>query len=190
MLEGLENQGFGAFYIVSQVFALAAFICAMVAIQLKKKPHLLNAVTLGAFFSILHYAFLGAWPGMASKSITTVRNGLAAYESSKSRKSHKILPLIFVAFYIVMGIITYSSPISLLPILAPSIYAIVIYTCDVKIVRYTSVLTCVIWLIYDIFVFSIVGVLAQVIMIIDGLVAIWRYRKKPQTKKHQQNPTA
>lgn len=186
MFEGLANQDFGVFYVVSQVFALVAFICDIVAIQLKKKSYLLNMDTLAAFFSTLHYAFLGAWPGMVSKIITTVRNGLAAYESSKNRKSHKVLPLIFVAFYIVMGIITYSSPFSLLPILAPSIYAIVIYTCDVKVVRYASVLTCILWLIYDIFVFSIVGILSQVVLIVNGLVAIWRYRKKkPHTKSNR-----
>ena len=65
--------------------------------------------------------------------------------------------------------------------LGASIYTIVIYTGDVKKIRYAYVLSNLIWLIYNLFVFSIVGIIAQIILVISGLVAIYRYRKKQKT---------
>ena len=54
----------------------------------------------------------------------------------------------------------------------------VIYTSDVAKIRYAIVLSNVLWLVYDIHVLSIAGILAESIIIINGLVAIYRYRRK------------
>ena len=179
----LFGQELGVLYIVSQIFALASFIFDLVAVQRKKKSMLLNMDTMAAFCSFLHYAFLGAWTGMVSKIITTIRNAIAANQAARKRKSSIILPIIFVIAYIVVGFATFDSPFSILPILAPAIYTIVIYTGDVMKVRYAVVVTGVIWLIYDISVLSIVGVVAQAILIINGIIAICRYYKTSKRLK-------
>ena len=83
-----------------------------------------------------------------------------------------------------LGVITFDSPFSILPILAPSIYTIVIYNYDASVIRYAIVVTAIIWLIYDIYVLSIVGIVADIIITVNGLIAIYRYRKK-QKKHHQ-----
>ena len=184
MFEEFIKQGIGALYIISQVFALASFVFDLVAIQSRKKS-LLNLDTMAAFCSFLHYAFLGAWAGMVSKIITTVRNAVAANEASHKRKSPKILPIIFVGLYVIIGFFTFDSWLSLLPILAPSIYTIVIYTSDVQKIRYAAVVTNLIWLVYNIFVFSAVGIIAQVVLTINDLIAIYRYRKKKRGRRTQ-----
>jgi hypothetical protein len=178
MLEDIFGQGLGIFYIISQIFALASFIFDLVAAQQKKKASLLNMDTVAASSSLLHYAFLGAWAGMANKIITVVRNALAAYLASKKRKAPKFLPFIFVGAYIIFGIFTFTSVYSLLPTIASSIYSIVIYTTkDANKIRYTIVATSTIWLVYNIFVFSIAGIITQAILLVNDLIAIWRYRK-------------
>ncbi|MBR2725458.1 YgjV family protein [Candidatus Saccharibacteria bacterium] len=178
----INSGGISVFYAISQIFALVAFLCDLVAIQQKKKSSLLNFDTLAAFCSVLHYAFLGAWAGMASKIITTIRNAIAAREAALKHRSPKLLPFVFVVLYTIIGIFTFESIFSVLPILAPSLYAIVIYMCDVKKVRYAAVATNIMWLIYNIFVFSIVGIIVQVVLIVNGLIAIYRYRKKAKRK--------
>ena len=177
MFDGLINQDFGIFYLISQIFAFLAIIFDLVAIQQRKKAHLLNMDTMAAFCSFLHYTFLMAWPGVVNKAVTTARNGIAAYKTSKKKPTSKYLPFIFIAFYIVLGIITFQSPISLLPMIAASVYTATIYWCDVKKIRYASVFTNILWLVYNLSVFSIVGMIAQVILIINGCIAIYRYRK-------------
>ena len=177
------NDGINTFYLISQVFALASFVFDLIAMQRKKKSTLLNMDTMAATCSFLHYAFLGAWAGMVSKFITAIRNGIAAYSSSKKAKTPRILPIIFIMIYIVIGFFTFDSIFSVLPILAPCIYTIAIYTCDVTRIRYAGVLTGIIWLIYDFCVFSIIGIVAQTILIINGLIAIYRFRKKKKKSK-------
>ena len=169
---------FDTFYVISQIFALFSIVFDLVAAQRRKKVDLLNMDTLAALCSSLHYAFLGAWSGLISKIITTVRNGLAAYQAAHRRKNNKLLPIIFVILYIIMGILAFDSIFSILPIFAPSIYTMIIYTSDIKKIRYAVVLSNLLWLIYDIHLLSIAGIVAETIIIINGLIAIYRYRKR------------
>ena len=182
MFDWVTSQDLNVWYIVSQIFALICFLFDLIAVQRKKKTELLKMDTAAAFCSFLHYAFLGAWPGMVNKIITTVRNAIATYEAKHNRKSHNLLPIIFIVLYICLGVFTFDSFFSLLPMLAATLYTVVIYTGDVAKIRYVYVVTNLIWLIYNIFVFSIVGIVAHVVLVINGLVAIYRYRKKRRKK--------
>ena len=166
------------FYVISQIFAFLSIVFDMISIQQKKKARLLNMVTVAAFTSFLHYVFLGAWPGIVNKTITTVRNAIAAHEASHKKKSANYLPIIFIICYIIFGIVTFDSLFSLLPMAASSTYSFVIYKCDVKKVRYTSIITNTLWLVYNICVFTIVGILAEILIIANGLIAVYKYRKK------------
>lgn len=177
----LLGHDVSAFYIISQIFALAALLLDLYAFQRRKKVHLLNYNTVATLCSTLHYVFLGAWSGVASKSISTIRDATAAYEAHK-HKTSKILPIVFVTLYVIMGIISFESPLTLLPVAASIIYTITIYIANVSVIRYVAVITSTLWLIYDIFVFSIVGVAAEAIFIFDDFIAIYRYRKKHNPK--------
>lgn len=173
-----EELDITVFYIISQIFAILSIVFDLAAAQRRKKTDLLKMDTIAAFCSSLHYAFLGAWSGLVSKIITTVRNGLAFYQTAHKRKDNKLLLTIFVLAYVVMGILTFNSIFSILPILAPTIYTIIIYTSDVQKIRYAVVISNLLWLIYDIHLLSIAGIVAEAIIIINGLIAIYRYRKK------------
>ena len=158
----LFGQEFGAFYIVSQIFALAATILSLYAFQRKKKIQILNYTVVAAVCSVFHYIF-------------------AAYETHR-RKTSKLAPLVFVLFYVVAGIFAYQSPISLLPVVAASVYTIAIYFGDARKIRLIAVFTASLWLIYSACVFSIVGVVSEAAFIACDLVAIYRYRGKKGKK--------
>ena len=182
MFDVFAGHDFGIFYAISQVFALLSLLFNLYAVQRKKKVQILNYNVVAAICGTLHYLFLGAWPGVASKTVGTVRNTVAAYEAHKGKVS-RIWPAIFVSFYIIGGIMTYSSPISILPIVASVVYAIVIYVGSASNIRYAAMISSCLWLVYDIFVFSIVGIFSEIIFIIDAMVAIYRYRKHKKTGK-------
>ena len=186
MLDSIANHEFGLFYVLSQIFALTATILNLYAIQRKKKEQLLKYNAVAAFCGVFHYLFLGAWSGVATKIVGTTRNSVAAYEAYKHKIS-KVWPIIFITFYIVGGIITYSSPLSILPIIAAVTYTMAIYLGDASTIRRVAVFTSTLWLIYDICVFSIVGTLAEIVFIIDALVAIWRYRKHKKKRKKRKS---
>ena len=182
----LFGREFGLFYIVSQLFALTATILSLYAFQRKRKVQILNYTVVAATCSVLHYLFLGAWSGVATKGVGVARNAFAAYETHR-HKTSKLAPLIFVLFYVVAGIFSYESLISLLPVVAASLYTIAIYFGDAKKLRYVAVLTSGLWLIYGICVLSIVGVISEAIFIVNDLVAICRYRGKKKKNKKSRN---
>ncbi|MBR2725623.1 YgjV family protein [Candidatus Saccharibacteria bacterium] len=181
MFDFLTEFNFSFSYLLSQIFALIGTILALVSMQKKKKIQLLNYNFLAAYCAILHYIFLGAWAGAVTKVISAMRNGIAAYETSK-RKTSKVWPSIFVIFYIICGIATYKSLFSLLPTAATVIFTIAIYVSNIKTIRYAAVLGSLLWLIYNVYVFSIVGIISEVIFVINDVVAIWRYRKRRKKK--------
>lgn len=182
MLDEFINFDFDLFYAISQVFALAATVLGLVSIQEKKKVQLLNYNFLSAVCAVLHYLFLGAWSGAATKTVTSVRNGVAAYEAHKNKTS-KVWPAVFVIFYVVGGVFTYESPFSLLPVAAPIIFTLAIYLGNIKTIRYAAGVGSLMWLIYNIHVFSLVGIASETLFIINDLIAIWRYRKRSSDKK-------
>lgn len=178
------DNGINVFYIVSQLFALVTMISNLVAMQKRKKVQILKFNTLAAFSAIFHYAFLGAWSGMVIKIVATARDSIAVYEASKNKTS-KIIPIIFITFYLVSGIISFESWASLLPMTSAFIYTIAIYTVDASKIRKYALVGAILWLIYDIYVFSIVGIVSETIFILNDLSAIYRFRKKTGKKRRR-----
>lgn len=189
MFEWILSHDFGVFYLVSQVFALAALILNLFAVQRRKRIQLLKMDSVAAFCSVLHFLFLGAWTGAASKVVSLTRDIIATHETRKRKKS-KILPIFFVILYIIIGLITFKTPLSILPMAAPIIYTMAIYLGDISKIRISAVFSTVLWLLYNIFVFSIVGMASDAIFIINDLCAIYRYRKKRRKRKKEAKVTS
>lgn len=188
MFEVLLNHDFGLFYVVSQFFAATGTILALISMQQKKKIQILNFNTLASASAVLHYLFLGAWAGVATKLVSTTRNITAAYEAH-NHKTSRILPLIFVGFYVVSGILTFESAFSLLPMMGTVVFTIVIYFGNAKTIRYGAGFASLMWLIYNIYTFSVVGIVSEMIFIANDLIAIWRYRDEKNKKKNRKNKT-
>ena len=168
-------------YIISQVLAFIAFLFNISAYQLKKKSQILSFTITANALNLIHYILLGAWSGMATKIIAVTRDSYVIYKDKKSLKG--ILPLvIFISAYVVMAIITYESPLSLLPLLAAVLYTVGIYKGNDQRVRIAAASTCVLWLIYNISVFSIAGAVGDVFIITSNVVAYYHYAKKSKGK--------
>ena len=174
-------------YIISQILAFVAFLFNVSAYQLKKKSQILSFTITGNVLNMIHYILLGAWSGMATKVIAIVRDSYVRHKGKMPELSKMpfkdILPLlIFICAYIIMAIVTFESPLSILPLLAATLYTIGIYTGDERRLRITAASTCVLWLIYNISVLSVVGALGDVILITSNLIAIYRNDKKKAKK--------
>lgn len=186
MLSELINGGVDAFYVVSQIFALAAIVFNLIAVQRRKKSQLLRCDAVAALCNTIHYAFLGGWTGMASKAVSFLRDITATYldlhKKSSSKKRAVVFVVIFAAFYIVSGAVTFESVFSLLPTVGLVIFTAVAYLGKTQSIRYASGLASALWLIYNIYVFSVMGIIAESVFLINDLIAIWRYRD-PKAKK-------
>ena len=113
--------------------------------------------------------FLQAYTGCITIIISIIRNIIAL---KKRDKNENIILAIFIILYIVMGIITYNSIFSILPILASIIYVIGIWNGNENIIRKTGLINMYLWLIYSISTFAVAGAIHNIILIISTHIAI------------------
>ncbi len=189
MLDGLENFNFDMLYVMSQLFALVRTIFSLMAVQRKKKIQFINYDAAGSICAILHYLCLGAWTGAAIKAVSLTRNIIAGYEEVHKKKVSKkktlISAIVFVSLYIVIGFLTYESIFSLLAMAGVAAFTTFLYLGNIKAIRYVAGISSLLWLIYNIHVFSIVGIASEALFIVNDVVAILRYQKKENDKKRR-----
>ena len=85
--------------------------------------------------------------------------------------------ILFILIYIVVGIFTYNGILSIFPIVAATIYIIPIWTGNEKTIKKTAFFCYYLWLVYNIFVFSMAGIISNVISIISTFIAINNTKK-------------
>ena len=115
---------------------------------------------------------LGAYSGCITKIIAICRDYFIILKSKNKLFSSNIFLIIFILIYIVTGILTYKSIWSVLPVLAAIIYIVPVWNGDELTIKKTAFVCYFLWLIYNIFVFSIAGIVSNVISIISTFVAI------------------
>lgn len=169
------------FYICSQVAALVGTVFSLLSIQQRSKKRILDFTVIAALFGVLHYGFLAAWSGALTKVVSASRSAVADYETRKN-KNYKIIPFLFVLLYIIVGFPTFISPISVFPILAASFYTVAIYFGNAAQIRYCAALSSILWLIYDFYVFSLVGIITETIFILNDILAIYRFHNSGDQK--------
>ena len=119
--------------------------------------------------------FLQAYTGCITIIISIIRNIIAL---KKRDKNENIILAIFIILYIVMGIITYNSIFSILPIIASIIYVIGIWNGNENIIRKTGLINMYLWLIYSISTFAVAGAIQNIILIISTHIAIRNNREE------------
>lgn len=119
--------------------------------------------------------FLQAYTGCITIIISIIRNIIAL---KKKNKNENIILAIFIILYIVMGIITYNSIFSILPIIASIIYVIGIWNGNENIIRKTGLINMYLWLIYSISTFAVAGAIQNIILIISTHIAIRNNREE------------
>ena len=164
-------------YIISQIFAFLAFIFSIIAYHRSKKEKIMSNMVMSNTLNLIHYMLLGAYSGAVTKILAILRDLIIIIKEKKKIPERLILAGFIIA-YTVIGIVTFESIVALLPLVAALIYLISIYNGNELRIKIASASTYVLWLIYNIYVFSIMGIIATTISIISGCIAIYRYKKK------------
>lgn len=166
-------------YILSQIFGTIALVILILSFQKNKKDELLKLQVFSSLFFSLQYVFLNAITGCLMNLMTLVRNIIF-------RKFQNIKWLIVViALMIILSAVSYSGLISLLPTIAVILYSIAIWQKNLTITRIVEVISCSLFIIYNIKFYAITGLISTIIELISALVAIYRFdiRKKNKVVK-------
>lgn len=152
-------------YILSQIFAIIYYIMFAITYYMKNKKTILVLGVISIFIHSISYALLGGWTAVAMGIVAVIRNIIFIYEEKKNKKNIFILYTLFL-ITIVSGIFTYDGIISILPVLGTILYTYSIWQSNVKQYKLIGFITDVFLVIYNIYIKSIFGIIAEFILAI------------------------
>lgn len=170
-------------YLSSQIVGFIAFVISLVAYHRNKKEKIFKTMMLANLLDIAHYLLLGAYSGCITKVIALVRNEIIILKEKNKKFNNIIVLIILLAIYLISGILTYENIFSVLPILAAMIYLYFVWNGNELKVKKIAFYCYFLWLIYNICVFSIAGIISNCVSIISTFIAV--YNEKNKHKKSQ-----
>ena len=164
-------------YIVAQIIGLIAFVVSLIAYHKKDKKTILNNMVTSNILNLIHYLLLGAFSGCITKLLAIFRDYFIILKEKNKKLSNSVYLIVFIILYIIATIFTYNGILSILPLVAAIIYIIFIWNGNEVIIKKTAFFCYFLWLIYNIFVLSIAGIVSNVISILSTLIAILNAKK-------------
>ena len=122
--------------------------------------------------NLIHYLLLGAFSGCITKLLAIFRDYFIILKEKNKKLSNSVYLIVFILLYIIATIFTYNGFLSILPLVAAIIYIIFIWNGNEVIIKKIAFFCYFLWLIYNIFVLSIAGIVSNIISIISTLIAI------------------
>ncbi|NLA33786.1 MAG: YgjV family protein [Tenericutes bacterium] len=162
-------------YVLSQIFVLIAVIFqGMIYLNKDKKKIMVFCIMYACFYG-LQYLLLEAMTGFTMNSVNIVRN-FWFYDNVKKNKNNSIYMLLTILFLItLMTMFTYTNIYSLMPVVAAILMTYSLWQKNLKIYRFLSLPISILWLTYNIYCNSIFGIVAEIVLLIFELLAIYKY---------------
>ena len=164
-------------YIISQIIGLIAFLISLISFHRKEKKKILGNMVISNILNLLHYLLLDALSGGITKLIAIFRDIFIMTKEKHPKLSNKLFLFIFIIIYISSIFFTYNGILSILPLITALIYLIFIWNGNEITIKKTAFFCYFLWLIYNIFVSSIAGIISNIISIISTLIAIINTKK-------------
>lgn len=170
--------------IVAQVFGVLAFIVSVISFQLKTYRRILWAQTLCATLFVIHFLLLSrcgqadAVTGAALNGVCALRDVvLLCTEKKRTPRLTTLLAVCFSAVIVCIGILSWTSPVSLLFIIAMVLNTVALSIPDPNTVRVFIMISAPFACAYDILTRSIGGTVNEVVSFLSALTAYIRCRR-------------
>lgn len=171
--------------IIGQALGIAATLVTFASYQFNTKRVLLIIQTVATLCTCLSFLFLGATTGFALNIVCLVRNVIFYFQSERPKLQH-ISAVLLAIVMVVLGALSWQGWISLLMIVALAANTIFMSLRNLQLFRKSILLTSSMILLYDVFIFSIGGILNEALSIISSTVGLVRYRKKDGTNRNEE----
>ena len=194
------------FDIFVQAIGFVAIAMNVISVQFNKHFLIMLFKSLGSLLFALQYLLLGGYTGMVMDLVGVIRNFVFAYNVSR-QKSNKWWIVLFCIITAGAGITTiiltwsktiealtrWSSNLNVLTFLAVmisilSVSAKLLSTIGYgakspHLIRMINLPTFSMWIIYNIMLFSIAGIISDSMSIVSIIIAEMRFRKTPENPK-------
>lgn len=167
--------------IIGQIAGIIAMIINILAVQFKKPQHLFICRMVSSLLWALNFLLLGSPTGAIINLVNIIRSIFLLRE----RTSAKPFLYVTIGLYVVTGLLTMDYQLSILLLIDILIIvgqvadSIGMWTKNFRNIRYCQLFAISpVWLVHNILVFSIGGIITEAFTMVSTLIAMYRYRKQ------------
>lgn len=171
-------------YALSQIFIIMNYIFLGMTYHIKDRNKILIFNIMSLISAGLSYVCLSAYSGIAITIVSILRNIFFMIDLKLHGKSKKInlndkcmLGFIYL-LCILAAFFTYQGFYSLMCIFATMVYTYSVWQRDNKVYRYLGVPVSLIWLVYNIYIRSLFGIIFEIFLLAAVITGIVRVNKK------------
>ena len=148
--------------------------CSVLAFQYKQYRRLVGLRAATELFFGIQYLLLGAYSGAAADFLGCIRNGVFL---RCDRKGTSLRPwrILFCLVFAGVSLLTWAGPKSLLSAVAKVASTIAYGSSNPRLIRLITLCSSCCWLIYNSLVFSLAGILCEIVTLASVLVGILRF---------------
>ena len=160
--------------IIIQGIGFLALASSLISFQFKKHGQIMFFRTASELIFAVQYILLGAWTAAIMDGISVVRNSLYTQLVKKNRSTTPVI-IIFCIFVVITGLVAFDGIISLLPIISKLLTTVSYGMKNERWLRLITLPSCIFWIIYNVFVGSAAGVMADSMTLVSLLIAMYKF---------------
>lgn len=171
-------------YILSQVFIIINYVFLVITYQSKSRKHILVLNFIAMIATGLSFLLLSAYSGLAMVIVAIIRNIIFFIDENKYGKSDKnstkdyiILAVLYI-ISIISAIFTYNGILSMASVVASMLYTYSVWQKNAKFYKILGIPIGIISIIYNIYIFSIFGIILEAVLLISSIIGYVRENKK------------
>ena len=168
----------------AQAVGFAAMTCAIICFAQKKRKNIIIWQIITLILWVTHFIMLKNPTAAAINSVQIVRNLVFINRGRRAWASKNIWPAVFILLTLIMGIVTWQSPLSLMPMVATSLATVAMWVKKPLHIRLLTLPVSLLWCVYDFITLSFAGACNEVFTIITIVIAIFTIDLK-QTEREE-----
>lgn len=162
-------------YSIGQMLGIVAVVLGFICFQMKSsRGILIFQIMIGLVFSA-HYFFINAYTAVPLNLIAAIQCIFYYFRDKRGSKS-LVVPVVFTAMMVVIGIMTWEGWYSAFIVLGLVVNAISLAVFDAQKIRYAMFIKSPACLIYNIFVLSGGGIIFECAVLISSVIGVLRNR--------------
>lgn len=170
------------YFIVAQIFGALALTILIISLQKNSKTKLLLYQSISSLLYALQYLFLNAYTGCLMNLICMIRNMIFnRYPKKRPPVYWLIITIVLMIFF---SSLSYTGVISFLPMIAVILYSIALWHGNLTVIRTTEIISCSLYILYNIKVLAITGLIATIIELVGAILAVYKFdiKKKKENR--------
>ena len=165
-------------FVIAQIFGVIGILFSVLSMQMKTKKNIMIMLLCLNLASALNFLFLDSMSGFWVCLFAVLETFINYIFDSKGKRVPLYIVVIYVIVNIALGLMSYHSPLDILPIVCALLYCATVCTKKESVIRKLMFGNQSIWLVYDIIVKAYMFSISNILTLISIIIAYFRFDHK------------